>query len=116
MPFGQRVTWRVDKDEHRSVEYTLACGRVVGGEVEWGVFEAPPLTRGETFSHSFDDVGSYVVRDAAYGLECAVEADAGAGHGGFDVASKSGCSRSDGREGNASTLARRPVRRSLVQR
>ncbi|KAH8096325.1 hypothetical protein JL720_3690 [Aureococcus anophagefferens] len=73
--FGHACVWRVDRAEHGSVEYNLSCGRVVGAKIEGGeVFcAAPPLTRGESYEHTFDDVGTYVVTDPAYGLECTVE-------------------------------------------
>ena len=73
--FGHACVWRVDRAEHGSVEYNLSCGRVVGATIEGGeVFcAAPPLTRGESYEHTFDDVGTYVVTDPAYGLECTVE-------------------------------------------
>ena len=72
--FGAPVKLQVSDDEHGAVEYTLRCSKVVGGMHQlYAAWQAPSLTKGQTYEHVFEDVGTFSVGDARYDLECVVE-------------------------------------------
>ncbi|KAJ1452716.1 hypothetical protein M885DRAFT_619690 [Pelagophyceae sp. CCMP2097] len=74
LAYGSTMTLRVDAGEHGAVEYNLVCARANAADAAQTVFEAPPMVRGGSYEHAFDDVGAFIVSDAVFqGVEVRVE-------------------------------------------
>lgn len=72
--FGAPVKLQVSDDEHGAVEYTLRCSKVVGGMHQlYAAWQAPSLTKGQTYEHVFEDVGVYIISEPTHNFEVSVE-------------------------------------------